>query len=217
MAPSTSLLALSRTLSVPLFLLGSLLKLPLLPPLLSSLSTSGMPLVPIALETLSLTITIPFNLRMANPYLTWLETVVILFVDLCVMGVWAKEKKGGRGVVVGGLMYAWLLRKLLDPTIVNDAKMHLLLAMTIPLGQLSGMTQIYQQYRQKHIGTMSPVTLLLGMVCGVGRMVTTWVEVEDAGMRWASVVSAILGVVMAAQMAMYRQGTKTFLARSKDK
>lgn len=59
---------------------------------------------------------------------------------------------------------------------------------------------------------MLPATLKMGLMCGLGRMVTTFVEIEDPVIRFSSAMGAGLGLVMIAQMVLYKENTRKFLA-----
>ncbi|KAI9099883.1 hypothetical protein DFS34DRAFT_512396 [Phlyctochytrium arcticum] len=215
-APNTALLILSRFLGSSILLLGSILKIPSLLPILRTRSTRGVPILPILLEIYGLTISIVFNIRASNPFTTWGETPCLLVADLLICAVhWQR-----RPLIVllpALVLYVHFFRVLSDPSRISESSIQLLLGSTVPAFMGGTVVQILENYHAKHIGAISPATLSMGLFCGLGRMVTTLVEVDDPVAHLSAVVGAVLGVVLFWQMISYKDNTRSFLLQFQKK
>ncbi|TPX66182.1 hypothetical protein SpCBS45565_g04610 [Spizellomyces sp. 'palustris'] len=210
----TTLLLLSKLLGTVILVLGSTLKLPSLLPILKVQSTHGIPITPIALETFGFTIGLAFNIRAGNAFTTWGEVPCLLAANLLILAVHWKRRP--LSVVVPFLaLYAQALRLLMNPSKVSDSMLQTLLGLTVPAFMTGSVVQILENWRVKHIGAISPATLSMGLLCGLGRMFTTLVEVDDPVARVSAILGASLGVVMFWQMLAYRENTKRFLEAGK--
>ncbi|KAI8823433.1 uncharacterized protein EV422DRAFT_565378 [Fimicolochytrium jonesii] len=209
--PGCQLLFLSKVIGLGILVLGSVLKLPSVFPVLRTQSTRGLPILALLLETFGFTVGIASNIRQANPFTTWGEAPCLLAANLVMLLVHWKNQMFR--VIVGGALYAWLFRNLLSSDRTSEATMQTLLSATVPAFMGGTVLQILANFREKHIGAISPATLTMGLMCGLGRMLTTFVEVEDPVMRLSSALGTFLGFVMWAQMIAYREGTRKFLSQ----
>ncbi|KAJ3155482.1 hypothetical protein HDU89_006445 [Geranomyces variabilis] len=210
-APHCTLLLLSKLIGLAILILGSLLKLPSVLPVLRARSTRGIAIPPLLFETYGFTICIAFNLRAGNSFTTWGECPCLLAANLVVLAVHAREHYNRFALAAAALAYSYAFRALLSPLATSDATLQRLLALTVPAFMTGTVLQIYENYRLKHIGSISPATLKMGLLCGLGRLLTTFVEVEDPVVRFSSVFGASLGLVLYAQMVAYQDGTRRFL------
>ncbi|KAJ3044397.1 hypothetical protein HDV00_002289 [Rhizophlyctis rosea] len=217
--PECQILLFSKVTGLLILLLGSTLKIPSLLPILTSFSTRGISIPPLLLETIGFTIGIAYNIRAANPFTTWGEAPFLLGANLLIFAVhFLSKRPRSSGVVQFGIataIYTVFFRTLFNTQIVTPPILQTLLSATVPIFTSSAVLQILTNYRLKHIGAISPATLTMGLACGIGRLVTTFVEIEDGVMRFASALGCALGVVQFLQMVVYRDGTRRFLEGSK--
>ncbi|KAJ3176308.1 hypothetical protein HDU87_005350 [Geranomyces variabilis] len=210
-APHCTLLLVSKLVGLAILVLGSLLKLPSVLPVLRARSTRGIAIPPLLFETFGFTICIAFNLRAGNPFTTWGECPCLLAANLLMLAVHAREHYNRLALAAAALAFFYAFRALLSPLATSDVTLQRLLALTVPAFMTGTVLQIYENYRLKHIGGISPATLKMGLMCGLGRLLTTFVEVDDPVVRFSSVFGASLGLVLYAQMVAYQDGTRRFL------
>ncbi|KAJ3012157.1 hypothetical protein HKX48_006424 [Thoreauomyces humboldtii] len=207
--PTSPLLLLSKLIGLSILVLGSVLKLPSVLPVVSSGSTRGIPIVPTLLETFGFTVGIAFNLRHGNSITTWGECICLLVCNLAVLAVFVG--RNWTRLAIATALYLASVRFLINPQLCSDATLQWLLGLTVPAFMGGTVLQIVANYRNKHIGAISPATLSMGLACGLGRLLTTFVELDDPVIRGSALLGAGLGFVMWMQMAMYREGTRKFL------
>ncbi|KAJ3159572.1 hypothetical protein HDU86_001581 [Geranomyces michiganensis] len=210
-SPHCTLLLVSKLVGLAILILGSLLKLPSVLPVLRARSTRGIAIPPLLFETYGFTICIAFNLRAGNAFTTWGECPCLLAANLLILAVHARERRRTIPTACAALAYSYAFRALLNPRVTSDATLQRLLALTVPAFMTGTVLQIYENYRLKHIGGISPATLKMGLMCGLGRLLTTFVEIDDPVVRFSSVFGASLGLVLYAQMVAYQDGTRRFL------
>ncbi|TPX61722.1 hypothetical protein PhCBS80983_g00992 [Powellomyces hirtus] len=208
-SPQCKVLLTSKLIGMAILVLGSLLKLPSLFPVLKAGSTRGIPIPPLLFETFGFTVGIAFNIRHANPFTTWGEAPCLLVANLLILLVHWKHRP--LLVIASAAAYSYAFRTLLSPLRSSDATLQMLLGLTVPAFMTGTVLQIYENHREKHIGGISPATLTMGLMCGLGRLLTTFVEVDDPVVRFSAVFGAFLGLVLFFQMIVYKDGTRRFL------
>ncbi|KAJ3035442.1 hypothetical protein HK097_004207, partial [Rhizophlyctis rosea] len=188
----------SKVIGLLILILGSTLKLPSVLPILTAFSTRGVAIPPLLLETIGFSIGIAYNVRSGNAFTTWGEAPFLLAANLAIFTVhFLSKKPRSKGLLqfgVATVAYTFLFRALFNPSQVSHTLLQTLLSATVPIFTSSALLQILTNNRLKHIGAISPATLTMGLLCGIGRTVTTFVEIDDKIMRFSSVVGLALGL-----------------------
>jgi hypothetical protein len=166
---------------------------------------------PILIETVLIIIGIGFNVRIKNPLNLWGDSVVSLFCNLLILLLASIEQN--RILISSSLLVGllWFMKSLMDPKVVTEDLMSVLLMCCFPLMITGAFSQIYGNYKVGHMGIMSESTLMMGFLCGIGRVFVAFVEVDDAMTQWISVFWGCVGTVLIIQMRMYRRATKAYL------
>jgi len=207
--PACSRLLVSKLIGTAIVGMSAFVKIPQLLKLLKSRSARGVSFTSYLLETLAYTITIAYNFRSGNPVSTFGE-IVVLAIQNVIVGALVLEFQGKRGAaaafVAGISSLAYLL---FDLQKVPVEWLQYLQALTIPLGLMSKVPQIWTIASEKSTGQLSAFAVFNYLFGSMARIFTTMTEVDDPVILSGFILGATLNVVIASQMVYYwNSGTK---------
>ena len=137
--------------------------------------------------------------------------MIILLANVIILTIHAFESGPLSRWILGGAVYAGISSLMFHPTALPDAVFPWLMMASVPLFLGGGPLQIYLNYSLGHMGSQSEASLWMGLVCGLGRLYTTWTQIDDWVWRSMSVLGAVIATVMVVQMILYRSATRVFL------
>jgi hypothetical protein len=201
-------LLLTRFLGLAIALVGLFLKWPVLRPLLWPTtandrlrSASALPLTSYLLETTGLILSVVYNWRAHSPVTTYGEGPFILLQDVLItlLALLALGRLFSSSLFVVTVVALWT-----HCTSVPLATLKSYLILCIPIFILSMLPPILQHYRAKSTEGTPLFMLCLGLVMGLGRVVTTVADFGwDPVLVVGSLVGPVLTVVMLGQAALY--------------
>lgn len=202
-----SLLIISKIVGLFIVFFGSLVKLPLLNTVLKTHSVKGLPIRAFMFETYALTIQLIWNIQNDTPKTTWGELPILLLANLIILYFHLITMDS---IVRFRIIFLYLIFGIF--VFYNRSLTNVfLMPTTIPTMILGSMTQILIVQNMRHIGTISPITLILALICSIGRIMTTFIEIYDDVVRLGSIISFILSFVGIVQMIAFRKNTFKFL------
>lgn len=207
--PHCNFLLVSKLLGNIVLLTGTVLKLPQVSAYVSSKSVAGLSLPALLLEILGFTFGAVYNIRAKHPFSTYGEGVSLLVQDVIILGLYGlytKQIGFVSACVVGFLSLGMGLYNQ-----ASTSTLQTLVGISIPIFAVSGMTQLLLNYRQKHLGNTSNVTVIMGCLMGLSRVYTTFVEVDDKVLLFGSVLGACIATVGVTQMLLYWENTTKYL------
>ncbi|MCJ1375373.1 hypothetical protein MMC20_006608 [Loxospora ochrophaea] len=205
-------LAVSKTLSLTIIALSSIVKIPQLLTLLQARSAQGLSFTSYLLETAAFLVTLGYNIRAGFPFSTYGETALIAMQDAAI-AVLVLHYGGGRGgdagaaVLVAGL--AGGMWALLDEGVVGGRELGWAQAGAGVLGVVSKAPQIWENWRMGGTGVLSAFAVFSYLAGSLSRIFTTLQEVDDPLILYGFVAGFALNAVLAAQMIYYWNSSST--------
>ncbi|KAL8714560.1 MAG: hypothetical protein Q9220_001508 [cf. Caloplaca sp. 1 TL-2023] len=203
-------LLLSKTLSLGILTLSSIVKIPQIINLLHNSTASGVSFLSYLLETLSYGVTLAYSARMGFPFTSWGEMALISVQDLCV-GVLCLVYGGYGGGVAAAFVAAmgvglWVV---LDGGLVGMGTLTALQAGAGTVGVLSKGPQIWANWKRGGTGVLSAFTVFTYLAGSLSRIFTTLQEVDDKLILYGFIGGFLLNAVLAAQMVYYWRSPAT--------
>ena len=199
----------SKLIGISVLIVGSCLKLPQARTALTS--TDGVAMTPILIEAIALSITNNFYVRNTSPLSTYGEGIAVLAADIFILIAHVARHSQIRVSILYVILSAIWIRLMV---VVGDEYLGWMFISTFPMFIGSASLQIWINFKQKHIGRLSPLMLYCCLYCALGRVLTTLIEIEDAFARFQSVVGLVPATVLVLQCIMYRRNTSLFLLKS---
>jgi len=182
--PECSKLLLSKTIGVAIVAGGAFAKVPQIANIVNSSSAQGVSLSSYGMETAAYCINLAYNYRHRNPFNTYGETFFLTLQNFIVIYLILKYNKQNMLALVIAFLAAAFNLALHSNEYVNNSKMIMLQAITIPLCLVSKVPQIYQNYKNCSTGTLSAITVFSYFLGSLARIYTTQQEVNDPLIMW---------------------------------
>ncbi|KAI4120571.1 MAG: hypothetical protein LQ338_006922 [Usnochroma carphineum] len=203
-------LALSKTLSLAIITLSSIVKIPQILKLLQSRSARGISFLGYVLETSAYLVTLVYSARRRFPFTAYGETALIAVQDVVVCllvlvyGGWGGVVVGGFGAVLAAGVYV-----LQSEGVVGMEVLQWVQAGAGGLGVASKVPQIWTVYREGGTGQLSAFGVFTYLMGSLMRIFTTLQEVDDKLILYGFVAGFLLNAVLAAQMVYYWRSPAT--------
>lgn len=203
LSPNCGPLVVSKLISLGILLFCMILKTPQIFRIVKSRSVDGLSLVSLVLETVCYSICIGYNLRFNTDFSAYGEIGFLLLQDFVLLFLWAGLRGG---------MSQWLMFITLDGLFVgmisspaSDADFAVWMSLlTLPVGILGGVSQINANFWQGHTGQLSQSMIILGLLCGIGRLMTFAIEgVSDRLMVYGCASGVVISTVLLLQITAY--------------
>lgn len=214
-AASQKPLALMSTVIGVLVLVGSVLyKVPQLLRIVRRRSARGISVVMYSLETLGMTFSAVYFARRAYPFVSFGETVFIIFTNLAILALIVRyERLPSKPAIACAVAFGFLLAFLVSPVVPLPLLMSLQVV-SIPLLNLAKLPQILLNRKRKSTGELAPSTLGLQLLGNIARIFTTLAQVKDGLMLASTLVASCFNVTLFAQWLYYNTGTRATLSNN---
>lgn len=211
-APRTPLELMSTVIGV-LVLVGSLLyKVPQLLRIVRRRSARGISVLMYGLETLGMTFSAVYFARRAYPFVSYGETVFIIFTNLTILLLMVRYGRfPSKPAIVCAVAFGVIVAFLVSP-IAPLRVLITLQVVSIPLLNLAKVPQIFLNYKSKSTGELAPSTLALQLLGNLARIFTTLAQVRDGLMLASTLVATCFNVTLFSQWVYYNTGTRESLS-----
>ncbi|CAM9023841.1 unnamed protein product [Wickerhamomyces anomalus] len=189
---------------------SGIVKLPQILSILSKGSVQGLSFFSILLETISNLITLSYNFRQNNDFITFgesaflsVQNLLILLLILYFSGL-TKYINGFVGLA-SLAFYSLFANPDGNPGVLSNVDVKNLTKLTIPLIILSKLPQISNNFRNKSTGQLSIVSVFAGLLGAIARVFTTLSSgIQDNLILFGFGASLLLNLVLFLQIVVYK-------------
>ncbi|KAI9090995.1 hypothetical protein DFS34DRAFT_337943 [Phlyctochytrium arcticum] len=196
-------LLISKVLSLGITAGGMILKVPQIIKIMRAKSAVGISFASYFLETIAYTISLVYNIRGQNPFLTYGEMAFITIQNVFVLVLILGYSKRFFSLVAFLGIYTVASIALLDPVTVTPDLLKSLQWSTVLIGVGSKLPQIFNNFSAKSTGQLSAITVFLQGAGAAARVFTTLQEVDDPIILSSNIIATALNAVLALQMVAY--------------
>lgn len=194
---------------------SGIVKLPQILSILSKGSVAGLSFFSILLETVSYLITLSYNFRQNNDFVTFgesaflsIQNILILLLILFYSGL-GKFVNGFVGLV-SLAFYSLFANPEGNVGVLSNENIKDLTKLTIPLIVLSKLPQITNNFKNKSTGQLSMVSVFAGLLGAIARVFTTLSSgIKDNLILFGFGASLFLNFVLFLQIILYKKNPIT--------
>ncbi|KAA8497697.1 Mannose-P-dolichol utilization defect 1 protein-like [Porphyridium purpureum] len=206
MVDAAAAVVLSRVVGVAVLLGSVMYKVPQVLRIVKSKSTDGISTSALVYETLGMLFSSVYNVRSGFPFETYGELIFITLQNILILWLMRayappeKKRRAALAPILIGTSFPCLMAP-----VVPFALTRTLQLLSIPLGNLSRLPQIWMSFRSKSTGQLSVATVALTVAGNVARLFTTAVQVKDAFVLMSSLCAFALNSVVLTQCILYNK------------
>lgn len=179
-------------------------KVPQIAKIVFSHSADGISFLSYFLETIAASITFGYNYRFGNPFSTYGETFFIILQNLMVLTLLGAIRRQLANYAFLFLLYSIFLVSLVLPDYLGDNTLLSMQAITIPLGMISRLPQIWSIWRRRSTGQLSALTCFALFAGSTARVFTCYQETRhDFILLLSYLMTAMLNATVMVQMLYY--------------
>eukprot|EP01080_Neovahlkampfia_damariscottae_P001193 gene1193-10707_t len=184
---------------------GSLLyKLPQIFSILRAKSVMGLSILSIFLELLGVTINLSYNFRKGFPFSTWGEYVFMLIQTIIIL--FLVDYYTGSFRFIQWVLYFGLTYALFTPSILQEENLKIAQQLAVPIFAFSRATQIFVNFKNGNVGTLSFATIFMQWGGSASRVFTTIQEVDDLTILASFLIGFSLNTILLLQMIFMKKG-----------
>ncbi|RGB38030.1 hypothetical protein C1646_733270 [Rhizophagus diaphanus] len=194
---------LSKGLGFGIVLGGALVKLPQIIKILSAGSARGLSLSSCILETFAIGIGLAYNFRQGNPFSTYGELLFLTIENIIIIFLILNYSRRSKDLYLTGITIVAISYVLGSSSIINDAFLSYLQALTIPFSISSKIPQIIINHKNSSTGQLSSFAVFGFTAGSLARIFTTLSEVDDSLLLSGYILGSIFNIILTIQMIIY--------------
>ncbi|KAJ3074581.1 hypothetical protein HDU98_010858 [Podochytrium sp. JEL0797] len=172
-------LLISKVLGIGLVAGGAVIKIPQIIKIFRKRSAVGVSFASYALETAAYIAGLAYNVRRGNPFNTYGEHAFMAVANCIVIAMMFHYTSRHKDLLIVSASTFIFTVSLFSKTIINDTLLLSFQWLSILIGIVSKLPQIYSNWSNKSCGQLSAVTVALQTVGSLARCFTTATEVKD--------------------------------------
>src|SRR5204863_110166 len=143
------------------------------------------------------------NFRQENPFSTYGELLFLTIQNIIILLLILNYSGRSRDLYLTGLTIVATSYTLGSPTIINDAFLSFLQAITIPISLFSKIPQIITNYKSSSTGQLSSFAVFGFTAGSLARIFTTLSEIDDTLILTGYILASVFNIILTIQMIMY--------------
>lgn len=184
----------ATTLSFGIVAFGGLVKLPQILTILKNKSAAGLSFLSLTLDTLSQLITVAYNFRHDNPFITFGEIALVSLQNVLIL-ILVLLFSGGRFISTFVGVLSYIVYSLFSTPegnkfgVFTNSQVNELFKLAIPLNVLAKLPQILNNFKNKSTGQLSLVSVAAGLL---GILVRIFTLINERDITDLTVIGALI-------------------------
>ncbi|KAI9291912.1 hypothetical protein K502DRAFT_109642 [Neoconidiobolus thromboides FSU 785] len=199
-------LFLSKIVGLSIILFSIFSKIPQLAKVYQTQSSEGLNAISLYIETGVLTIISCYCFRNQQGFTTYGDAVFVLLQDIFLVSlILLVNKKTDHFLMFVSIN---LVVNYLFYFVLTVEQLTLFMMALLPAAIFGAFPQLYENFKNKSIGVLSPLTIYINFLNALGRVFTNWIEVDDTFAIIGSVIGFVVNVIFVIQVLAYSKPPK---------